>query len=64
MGMQTIDHGIRKAWCTGGALRSMLAVCMDDDRIRPRWLEDSPVVRKDFPEVQIHCCFAATRMED
>lgn len=42
--MQTVDHGVLEAGCTGGASRSILAVSLDDDCIRRRWLEDVPVV--------------------
>ena len=48
--MRMIDHGIKGAlvylvYC--GALRSMIAVSMDDDCIRRCWRENVPVVGED-----------------
>ena len=42
--MWRIDHGIMEDWCSGGSLRSNVAVCMDDDCIGHCWREKVPVV--------------------
>ena len=52
--MRMIDHGIMEwtdtmEYC--GALRSMIAVFMDDDCIQRRWRENVPVVAEDFVQV-------------
>ena len=45
--MRMIDHGIMGGLVYCGALRSMIAVSMDDDCILRCWRENVPVVGED-----------------
>ena len=49
--MRMIDHGIMGGMEYCGALRSMIAVFMDDDCIQRCWRENVPVVGEDSLQV-------------
>ena len=49
--MPTIDQRKMEAGVLVGLFGQYFEVCMDDDRIRRRWLEKVPVVERDFVEV-------------